>query len=258
MRRSQSELDLTAELAIYVGSEEHKAKRWRGGLRAVRKRRRGRVRRPKKQRTTVCHLVSEEDRERATRWIREAVRKGQCGFVHGDGRFPKHVWHADDDGGHRCARWARRALNAGPGERFRSVIALAPRLDAPRFSSAAPVSGLRALGELNQDDVRIHLGGSLRARRRPESALFALGRAVGDAIANPPVARSVVNGLHDASRQAAGRAFAAEFLAPVEETLSMREHGKDAASIAAEFGVSEELVERQLRNRHCIVEACAA
>lgn len=159
--------------------------------------------------------------------------------------------------GYRCARWARRALNTGPGERFRSVSALARRLDAPKFSSAAPVSGLRALVELNQDDVRIHLGGSLRARRRPESALFAFGRAVGDAIGNPPVARSVVNDLHDASRQAAGRAFAAEFLAPVEEILSMREDGKDTASIAAEFGVSEEVVERQVQNRHRIEEACA-
>ncbi len=76
--------------------------------------------------------------------------------------------------------------------------------------------------------------------------------------ANPPVARSVVNDLHDASRQALGRAFAAEFLAPVEEILSMREDGKDTASIAAEFGVSEEVVERQLRNRRRIETACAA
>ncbi|MCZ0944354.1 MAG: ImmA/IrrE family metallo-endopeptidase [Gammaproteobacteria bacterium] len=160
--------------------------------------------------------------------------------------------------GYRCARWVRVALNAGPGERFRSVSTLARRLDAPNFSSAAPISGIRALVRFDQDDVRVHLGGGHQARHRPESALFAFGRAVGDAIGNPLVARSVVNDLHDASRQALGRAFAAEFLAPVEEILSMREDGKDTASIAAEFGVSEEVVERQLQNRHRIEEACAA
>ena len=112
LKRSQSELDLAAELAVYVGSEEHKAKRWWGGLPAVRKRRDGRIRRPKKQRTTVCHLVSEEDRLRATRWIREAIRKGRCRFVDGDGQFPKHVWHTDDDGGH----WRGLCVNAEKGE----------------------------------------------------------------------------------------------------------------------------------------------
>ena len=159
--------------------------------------------------------------------------------------------------GYRCARWARGALNAGPGERFRSVRELARRLDAPNFSSAAPISGVRALIQFDHDDVRVHLGRA-PLRRRPESALFALGRAVGDAIANPPVERSVVNDLHDASRQAVGRAFAAEFLAPVDEILSMRDDGKDAASVAAEFGVSEEVVERQLQNRRRIESACAA
>ncbi|MCY4214205.1 MAG: ImmA/IrrE family metallo-endopeptidase [Gammaproteobacteria bacterium] len=160
--------------------------------------------------------------------------------------------------GYRCARRVRDALNAGPGERFRSVSALARRLDAPNFSPAAPVSGVRAVLQFDQGDVRVHLGGGHQARHRPESALFAFGRAVGDAIGNPPVVRSVVNDLHDASRQALGRAFAAEFLAPVEEILSMREDGKDTAFVAEEFGVSEEVVERQLQNRHRIQTACAA
>ncbi len=159
--------------------------------------------------------------------------------------------------GYRCARRVRVALNAGPAERFRSVSSLARRLGAPNFCSAAPVSGVRAIVQSDQGDVRVHLGGRHSARHRPESALFAFGRAVGDAIGNSSVARSVVNDLHDASRQALGRAFAAEFLAPVEEILSMREDGKDTASIAAEFGVSEEVVERQWQNRDRIERACA-
>ena len=124
--------------------------------------------------------------------------------------------------GYRCARRVRSAINAGLAERFRSVSALARRLGAPNFSSAAPISGVRALVQSDQGDVRVHLGGGHRARQRPDSALFAFGRAVGDAIGGPLAARSVVNDLHDASRQALGRAFAAELLAPIEEILSMR------------------------------------
>lgn len=51
----------------------------------------------------------------------------------------------------------------------------------------------------------------------------------------PGTVRSVVNGLHEADRQAAGRAFAAEFLAPIDEVLSMKESGADIAAIADEL-----------------------
>jgi len=65
-----------------------------------------------------------------------------------------------------------------------------------------------------------------------------------------------VNELHYADRQAAARAFAAEFLAPINEILSMREDDKDIATIADEFNVSTELVELQLVNRERIAKAC--
>ena len=67
----------------------------------------------------------------------------------------------------------------------------------------------------------------------------------------------MVNGLHNASRQACGRAFAAEFLAPVDEIDSMREDGLDTLAMAHEFGVSTEVVERQIENADRIREACA-
>lgn len=66
-----------------------------------------------------------------------------------------------------------------------------------------------------------------------------------------------MNDLPFASRQACGRAFAAEFLAPVDEVRSMREDGLDAISIADEFGVSTEVVARQLENAERIRQACA-
>lgn len=66
-----------------------------------------------------------------------------------------------------------------------------------------------------------------------------------------------MNGLQAAYRQAAGRAFAAEFLAPVDEVRTMRVDGRDNASIAEEFGVSSAVVDRQLENQHRIEAACA-
>jgi hypothetical protein len=86
--------------------------------------------------------------------------------------------------------------------------------------------------------------------------LFSFARAVGDAVCFPEPGRAPVNELHYASRQAAGRAFAAEFLAPVNEVRSMHEDGHDTVSIADEFGVSTNVVERQLENYGRIEEAC--
>ena len=54
------------------------------------------------------------------------------------------------------------------------------------------------------------------------------------------------------------RAFAAEFLAPIDEVLSMHEDGKGMDDMAEDFGVAKEVVERQWQNRRRIQEACAA
>ena len=81
-----------AERAVYVGSPEHKDKRWWGGLPEARQLRGGRVGRHGKQTTTVCPLTSPEDRNRATGWLRSAIRAGQYRFVETDQDFPKKVW----------------------------------------------------------------------------------------------------------------------------------------------------------------------
>ena len=158
--------------------------------------------------------------------------------------------------GYRCARAVRRVLNIGPGERFQ-VPTLAARLGGNRFEAAGPVDGVRAVVATGGDATHVHLR-EVASRYRRTSELFALTRAIGDAVANPRAERSVVNDLHDAARQATGRAFAAEFLAPIDEVLSMQEDGNDPNDIAEEFGVDREVVERQLQNRYRIEEACAA
>ena len=159
--------------------------------------------------------------------------------------------------GYRCARASRRALDMLQNERLRSVSALAKRLEAPHFSTVASVPGVAALVHTGDDGACIHLG---RAQGRSKIAqagnLFAFARAIGDAVANPPAERSVVNNLHEASRQACGRAFAAEFLAPVDEIASMLNDGRDVAMIADEFGVANEVVDRQIQNADRIRNAC--
>jgi uncharacterized protein (DUF433 family) len=65
-----------------------------------------------------------------------------------------------------------------------------------------------------------------------------------------------VNELHEAFRQGAGRAFAAEFLAPVEEVVAWRAKGQDTARIADEYEVSTTLIERQIENVDRIRAAC--
>lgn len=161
--------------------------------------------------------------------------------------------------GYRCARAARKALGLSETERVRSVGGLAARLGAPSFSAAPPsVDGLHALVHSDEGSVNVHLRRSSTRYGGAERQLFAFGRALGEAVAYPPSGRSVVNDLRDAARQAAGRAFAAEFLAPVAEVLNMRADNRDIDSIAGEFGVSSQMIERQIENRVNIEHACAA
>lgn len=158
--------------------------------------------------------------------------------------------------GYRCARAVRRRLNLGVGDRL-DVPTLAERLDGARFTGAGSVSGVRAIVETRGEATHVHLP-TVRSGLRHVSERFAFCRALGDIVANPPVERSAVNDLRKATRQATGRAFAAEFLAPVEEILSMQHDGKSPSEMAENFGVAGEVVERQLQNRQRIQAACEA
>src|SRR2546425_8335758 len=89
---NQAERVALAARASYLGSKEHKAKRWWGGLPAVRYDKEGKPVREKKEKTTICDLVTDEDRARATAWIRAAIERGQFEFLEGDQDFSKHVW----------------------------------------------------------------------------------------------------------------------------------------------------------------------
>jgi len=99
------------EAASYVGSKEHKAKKWWGGLPGAKLGKDGKPRRPKKQRTTICWLVDKTDRDLASQWVRDALEKKQYRYYEGDKRYPKHIWHKDKDG----QFWFGFLLNSAQG-----------------------------------------------------------------------------------------------------------------------------------------------
>lgn len=158
--------------------------------------------------------------------------------------------------GYRRARELRQVLAMRPEERVGTAIALARRLGADQFAPAERTPGVRALVESAAGSVDIHVAA---AEHSPESSkLFALGRALGHYLCFPERRRAVVNDLASAVEQATGRAFAAEFLAPVHEILNLRNDGMHDDEIAGELGVSEKVIEHQIENTDRIVAAFAA
>lgn len=159
--------------------------------------------------------------------------------------------------GYRRARDARAKLSLTQADRLPTMRRVADILGGKSFVPARPVNGLRALRVDKRNVVHVHLRNQGETEEVRAGHNFALARAVGDAICYPEPGRFAVNELRDASRQAAGRAFAAEFLAPIREILSMADDGHDVISIAEDFGVSTHVVELQVANAERIEEACA-
>src|SRR5262249_51197063 len=124
--------------------------------------------------------------------------------------------------GYRRAHAVKKQLGITQKSRFKELGALARQFGASHnFETAGKIDGIRALRSDHSGIVSIHLRDHGSSSYAEEAARFSFTRAVGDVACFPEPTRSVVNELHFATRQAAGRAFAAEFLAPVEEIKSM-------------------------------------
>lgn len=98
--------------AAYKGSPEHKARGWWGGTPGAFVPEGGEARRPGKQLTTICPLVTEQDRTKATAWVQAALRANQTRFYEGDQTFPKKIWYRDETGQFWCG-WC---INTVSGE----------------------------------------------------------------------------------------------------------------------------------------------
>jgi hypothetical protein len=160
--------------------------------------------------------------------------------------------------GYRRAREMRRVLGLKQHFALKSFRHLARHFGAGQSYNLAPkVDGIQALRQERDDGTHVFLRNHGGGEGAQATHLFALARAVGDAACFPDAMISPVNTLQHAFRQAAGRAFAAEFLAPIDEIRSMYDDGHDQFSIAQAFGVSSVVVERQLENQQRIEAACA-
>ncbi len=100
------------DAASYLGSKEHKIVRWWGGLPGARLGKDGVAKRPKKQLTTICHMVTDEERIKATGWVKEALSQNHFEYSEGDQIYPKHIWHKDETG----QRWFGFCINGVSGE----------------------------------------------------------------------------------------------------------------------------------------------
>lgn len=161
--------------------------------------------------------------------------------------------------GYRRARAVRRVLALATSRTFSSFQEVAQLFAASRAYNLAPkVDGIRALrSEAIEGSMQIHLRNHGDSAEAQSAHLFAMARAIGDAACYPEAKLASINDLHHASRQAAGRAFAAEFLAPVDEIRCMRADQHDLVTIADHFSVSAAVIERQIENESRIMRACA-
>jgi hypothetical protein len=83
------------DAARYIGSPEHKVKRWWGGMPEAYVDTDGVAQRPGKQLTTICPLITEAERDIATHWVQQALREGLLRYFEGDKEFPKRLWYRD-------------------------------------------------------------------------------------------------------------------------------------------------------------------
>lgn len=206
------------------------------------------------------------DRSRLMAWVERMARSKSLKYRLADLRslvdaIARDVPQSADEpawsAGYRRARDMRRKLDLSSGDRIRSFREFANKLGAGQQYNVAPaVDGISALRREDHGHVHIHLRNAGNLRHHAAQHNFAFARAVGDAACFPPPEIAPVNNVHNAYRQAAGRAFAAEFLAPIDEIRSMMADGKDDISIAGEFGVSPMVIEHQRENRDRIERAC--
>lgn len=160
--------------------------------------------------------------------------------------------------GYRRARAMRRVLDITQAKKFASFQDVAKLLGAGSNYNLAPrIDGIRALRSKRPDGPQIHLRNHGDSAEAQAQHLFAMARTLGDAACFPDYRLAPINGLHNAYRQAAGRAFAAEFLAPVDEIRSLLGDQHDLITIADTFAVSTNVIELQIENAERIDAVCA-
>ena len=146
--------------------------------------------------------------------------------------------------GYNAAAACRDLVDLPAAQSFGSPSEIARIFGGRRFEVCPNrVDGMRAAVNGAPDHPRVVVAGP----GHPGSLNFATMRAIGDYLVYGSDGRAPVNNTHS-YRQAVGRAFAAEMLAPAETILEMQHTGMGIEEIAAERNVSEVAVMHHLQN----------
>ncbi|MGJ3262517.1 MAG: hypothetical protein ACFE0R_04705 [Salinarimonas sp.] len=145
--------------------------------------------------------------------------------------------------GTAMARSLRQAMGLGPAATLIDLEHLAESFGSDYFAASetkapAVLCGYQGHAEAGPIVVVEDDG--------PERTAFTLARAIGDYLVFESRASCVANRYTD--RQAVGRAFAAEFLAPAEGVVDMVEEGVPMEKVARHFGTTLRVVHHQYDN----------
>ena len=147
--------------------------------------------------------------------------------------------------GYLAAAVCREQINLTTTHSLRDPSEIAGMFGAGQFEICPNrVNGLRAEVNGAGEYPRVVVAGP----GQPRSFNFATMRAIGDYLVYGSQSRAPVNDTHS-YRQAVGRAFAAEMLAPAEVIAQMQDAGMGVEEIAAERNVSVLAVVHHLENR---------
>jgi hypothetical protein len=149
------------------------------------------------------------------------------------------------DVGYRAAADCRYELSLPPERVFGEVDEIAALFGGRQFEAAGVrVPGLRAEACNGGGAPKIIVAGL----PTPRSRTFAMMRAIGDYLVFGETGRAPITDTYS-YRQAVGRAFAVEMLAPAEAILQMERDGMTSDEIAAARNVSEIAIAHHLENR---------
>jgi len=148
--------------------------------------------------------------------------------------------------GYLAAAVCREQINLPTERSIREPSEIASLFGASQFSICSKrANGLRAEVNGAGEHPRVVVAGP----GHPSSLNFATMRAIGDYLVYRSHGRAPVNDTYS-YRQAVGRAFAAEMLAPAEVVTQMQDIGMGVDEIAAERHVSEIAVIHHLENHN--------
>ena len=146
--------------------------------------------------------------------------------------------------GYLAAKACRKQIDLAATHSLRDPSEIASLFGASQFTTCSNrANGLRAEVNGMADYPRVVVA----SYGHPSSLNFATMRAIGDYLVYRSHGRAPVNDTHS-YRQAVGRAFAAEMLAPADVIAQMQDEGMGVDEIAAERNVSEIAVLHHLEN----------